>query len=131
MPPSRCSLTGVSDMGEQPAGVLAAHERRRREALQPGRSRSGGEPLEQRRPHPPVLPGVGDEVGDFRSHGIVGVADVAGDADPLAGDGVQRHERLARAVVGVRELVQLAGAEVIDRLAEAAVARQGASGAPT
>lgn len=73
-----------------------------------------------------MLPGVRDEIRDFRSRRIVGVADVAGDADPLGGDWVERDERLARAVVRLRELVQLAGADVIDRRAEAAIARQAA-----
>ena len=52
----------------------------------------------------------------------MGITDVARDADPLSDPGIERHERLVRAVIGVGELVQFVRAEAIDRLAEAAIA---------
>jgi hypothetical protein len=78
----------------------------------------------RRLPEPAALPVVDD---DQRGLGDAGPgADVAGHADPVAGVGVDGDERLVVVVVDVREVLDVARAQVRHRAEEPPVARLGA-----
>jgi hypothetical protein len=70
--------------------------------------------LHERRADATALPQVSDNDGQLRLAAILGVANVAGNRQALAGGGVDRHEGLVRDVVDLRQIGQLAIGQVID-----------------
>jgi hypothetical protein len=113
----------LSDVGQGSVRPDVAFEHRRGDALDPDGARPLGQPAQQRGANPAPLPCVGDHVGHLRLLGVAWIDDVARDADPLAGLGVERADRLAPAVVDPGQLLELVAVNAFHLRAETPVAR--------